>query len=85
MPVTQTAASNPILLVGDLTYEAGLIEQGVVAGMGNKGTSPAIFEKVRRLKEPLPGLVIVDSHDPGAGGALLHATGRLFDIDKEKR
>lgn len=76
---------NPILLVGDLTYEAGLIEKGVVAGTGSKDALLASFEKVRRLKERLPGLVVVASHDFAAEDALSRAMGRLFDTDKEHR
>ena len=64
---------DPILLVGDLTYEAALLEQDIVPGTGDSKTLMASFEKVRRLKSQLPGLVIVASHDFGAEAAITHA------------
>ena len=54
---------DPILLVGDLTYEAVLLEQNIVPGTGDKETLRASFAKVRRLKHRLPGLAVVASHD----------------------
>lgn len=67
---------DPILLVGDLTYEASLLDRGVVAGTGDRETLLASFEKVRSLKRHLPDLVIVASHDFGASDAILSATRR---------
>ena len=65
---------DPILLVGDLTYEAALLEQDVVPGTGEKKTLLASFAKVRRLKQRLPGLAIVASHDFAAENAVSEAT-----------
>ncbi|NIZ61345.1 hypothetical protein DL239_10200 [Sedimentitalea sp. CY04] len=65
----------PILLVADLTYEAALLEQDIVPGTGDRDALLASFAKVRRLKEKLPGLVIVASHDAAARGLLAQATG----------
>ena len=65
---------DPILLVGDLTYETALLEQDVVPGTGDKETLLASFEKVRRLKRRLPGLAIVASHDFRAEAAISKAT-----------
>ncbi len=65
---------NPILLVGDLTYEAALLEQDVVPGTGEKKALLASFAKVRRLKQRLPGLAIVASHDFAAEKAVSEAT-----------
>ncbi len=67
---------DPILLVGDLTYETALFEQGVFPGTGDRKTLGASFANVRRLKEKLPGLAIVASHDLGAEAAVLRATRR---------
>ena len=66
---------NPILLVGDLTYEAALLEQGITPGTGEKNTLHSSFEKVRCLKARLPELEIVASHDFGARDAIARATG----------
>jgi glyoxylase-like metal-dependent hydrolase (beta-lactamase superfamily II) len=66
---------DPILLVGDLTYEADLLDQDVVPGVGDREALLTSFAKVRRLKERLPGLAIVASHDFGAAEAIARATG----------
>ena len=66
---------NPILLVGDLTYETTLLEQDVVPGTGDRETLLASFARVRRLKQRLPGLVIAASHDFAAQEAVSRATG----------
>lgn len=65
---------DPILLVGDLSYEASLLEQDIVPGTGDKKALLASFAKVRRLKDRLPGLTIVASHDFSAEEAISHAT-----------
>ncbi len=67
---------DPILLVGDLTYEASLLEQDIVPGTGDKDTLLASFAKVRRLKERLPGLAVIPSHDFTAADQIARATGR---------
>lgn len=67
---------DPILLVGDLTYEANLLEQDIVPGTGEGETLLASFAKVRRLKQRLPGLTIVASHDFAADERISQATGR---------
>jgi len=66
---------DPILLVGDLTYEADLLDQDVVPGVGDREALLTSFAKVRRLKERLPRLAIVASHDFGAAEAIARATG----------
>ena len=65
---------DPILLVGDLTYETALLEQDVVPGTGDSKTLLASFAKVRLLKQCLPGLAIVASHDFAAKKAVARAT-----------
>jgi len=65
---------DPILLVGDLTYETALLEQDIVPGTGDKDALLASFAKVRRLKQRLPGLAIVASHDFAAKDAVSRAT-----------
>lgn len=68
---------DPILLVGDLTYEADLLMRDVVPGTGDKETLLASFAKVRRLQERLPGLAIVASHDDTAQEVVRRATGQI--------
>lgn len=66
---------HPILLVGDLAYEAALLEQQVVPGVGDGPTLLASFAKVLKLKERLPDLAIVASHDFAAPEVVARATG----------
>ncbi len=67
---------DPILLVGDLTYEAALIERDILPGTGDKDALLASFAKVRGLRKKLPGLQIVASHDFAASNAVLNAIQR---------
>jgi glyoxylase-like metal-dependent hydrolase (beta-lactamase superfamily II) len=76
---------DPILLVGDLTYEADLLDQDVVPGVGDREALLTSFAKVRRLEERLPGLAIVASHDFGAAEAIARATGGLVQRDGDTR
>lgn len=66
---------DPILLVGDLTYETELLDHNIVPGTGDKETLLASFAKVRKLKQRLPGLAIVASHDFAASAEIARATG----------
>ena len=72
---------RPILLVADLTYETALLERDQVPGTGDKETLLASFAKVRLLKERLPDLEVVASHDFAAKEALARATGATLDKD----
>ena len=66
---------DPILLVGDLSYETRLLEENVIPGTGDPDTLLASFAKVRQLKERLPDLAIVASHDFTATETVALATG----------
>ena len=72
--LVRQAGWDPILLVGDLTYETALLEQDIVPGTGDRDALLATYAKVRRLKERLPGLAIVASHDFAAPDAVSRAT-----------
>ena len=54
----------PLLLVGDLTYQADLLMKDQVPGTGDAAQLRASFAKVRALKKQLPDLIILASHDP---------------------
>ncbi|WP_370399739.1 N-acyl homoserine lactonase family protein [Sulfitobacter sp. JB4-11] len=73
---------DPILLVGDLTYEACLLDQDIVPGTGDKRSLLSSFAIVRRLSERLPGLRIVPSHDFGAVDAVSQATRQTAKLEK---
>jgi N-acyl homoserine lactone hydrolase len=66
----------PILLVADLAYEASLIERNVVPGTGDKQALLSSYTKVRLLKEKLPDLVVITSHDFSAADAISGAIGK---------
>lgn len=63
----------PLLLVGDLTYEAELLEVGRIPGVGEKAGLRKASAMVRRLKERYPDLAILPAHDPGAAERLRRA------------
>lgn len=63
----------PILLVGDLAYDVDLLMTDTIPGTGDAKTLRASYATVRSLKEKLPDLVIVPSHDARAAETLQHA------------
>lgn len=62
----------PLLMVGDVTYNAHLLEEGHVPGVGVKRELRETNEDIRALARQYPGLVVLPAHDPGAA-ARLHA------------
>ena len=74
-PLVRRPSIAPLLLVGDLTYDAGLLEAGQIPGVGDKAGLRAASALVRRLKERFPDLVILPAHDPGAAERLRRANG----------
>ncbi|TDW90110.1 MULTISPECIES: N-acyl homoserine lactonase family protein [Kribbella] len=67
-------AQPPLLLVGDLTYEASLLERRQLPGVGNRDQLARTTENVLALAGRLPGLVILPAHDPTAADRLLGAS-----------
>ena len=65
----------PLLLAGDLTYEAGLLEAGRIPGVGNKAGLRAASALVLGLAERYPDLAVLPAHDPGAAERLRRANG----------
>jgi N-acyl homoserine lactone hydrolase len=53
----------PVLLIGDLAYEAELLMKDQLPDTGDKAQLLASYAKVRALKQRLPELVILPSHD----------------------
>lgn len=62
--------SPPLLMVGDLTYDANLLAAGEVPGVGQKSTLRQSVAHVNELRERFPDLVILAAHDPAAAGRL---------------
>ncbi len=68
---------DPILLVGDLTYETTLLEKNKVPGTGDRQALLTSYAKVQRMKDRLPRLAIVASHDFKAEDAVARAKGMI--------
>jgi N-acyl homoserine lactone hydrolase len=63
----------PLLMVGDLTYGADLLEAGRIPGVGDRAGLRTASAMVLRLKERHPDLVILPAHDPDAAERLRRA------------
>jgi glyoxylase-like metal-dependent hydrolase (beta-lactamase superfamily II) len=60
----------PLLMVGDLTYEAGLLTAHQLPGVGDRHQLANTTDKVLELAKRMPGLVILPAHDPTAAARL---------------
>ena len=61
----------PLLLVGDLTYGADILQRGQVPGVGNRRQLAESSRRVLALAGHQPGLVVLPAHDPTAAQRLL--------------
>jgi N-acyl homoserine lactone hydrolase len=68
---------SPLLLVGDVTYTAQMLELGQLPGVGDRGWLRVTAAKVRQLKAHLGGLTILPAHDPEAAEHLSQAGGHV--------
>lgn len=64
----------PLLLVGDFCYSLDLLMHDQFPGTGDKKELRAAYAKARALKERMPDLLILPTHDPGVAGALREAS-----------
>jgi N-acyl homoserine lactone hydrolase len=64
----------PLMMVGDLTYDAHLLEAGHVPGVGSRRRLREATAMVNMMRRRYPGLVILPAHDPGAAARLAQAT-----------
>jgi len=64
-------ARPPLLLVGDLTYGAELLQSGRLPGVGSRRHLAESTRKILALQQKLPGLVVLPAHDPTAAQRLL--------------
>jgi N-acyl homoserine lactone hydrolase len=64
----------PLMMVGDLSYDAHLLQEGHVPGVGSGRRLRAATALVNELHRQYPDLVILPAHDPGAAGRLAQAT-----------
>ena len=66
----------PLLLVGDLTYDASGMADELIPGVGKRSELLRASRMVTELRERHPDLVVLAAHDPNAAGLLAEATGR---------
>ena len=69
------AAGDPLLLVGDLAYDASLMARGVVPGVGDRAEIRISTRRVLELASRLGGAAILPAHDPGTAGRLRASAG----------
>ena len=62
-----------LALVGDLTYDVRLLECGHVPGVGDRRMLRRSTAMLNQLRETIPGLVVLATHDPGAAAVLAEA------------
>ena len=66
----------PLMMVGDVTYDADLLKAGHVPGVGSRRRLREATAMINTLRQQHPGLVILPAHDPGAASRLAQATGQ---------
>jgi N-acyl homoserine lactone hydrolase len=66
-------ARPPLLLAGDLTYGAEILQRGQLPGVGRRHLLAESTRKVLALQGQQPGLVVLPAHDPAAAQRLLDA------------
>jgi N-acyl homoserine lactone hydrolase len=60
----------PLIMVGDLSYDAHLFEVGHVPGVGSRRRLRKATAMINMMRQRYPDLVILPAHDPGAAGRL---------------
>jgi N-acyl homoserine lactone hydrolase len=68
--LVRPVAGPPLLLVGDLTYDVGLLDREQVPGVGGHGEVLATTRRVNELRRRMPDLVVLAAHDPSAASLL---------------
>ena len=71
--LVRRGARPPLLLAGDLTYGAEILQRDQLPGVGNRHQLAESTRKVLALQEQLPGLVVLPAHDPAAARRLLNS------------
>ena len=66
----------PMMMVGDLTYDAHLLQIGHVPGVGSRHRLREASAMINTMRQRDPGLVILPAHDPEAASRLAQATGQ---------
>jgi hypothetical protein len=66
----------PLIMAGDLTYDAHLLQAGHVPGVGSCRRLRETTAMINAMRRRNPGLVILPAHDPAAASRLAQATGQ---------
>jgi N-acyl homoserine lactone hydrolase len=66
-----------LMMVGDVTYDADLLELGHVPGVGSRRGLRDSTAMINTMRQRDPGLVILPAHDPAAASRLAQATGQV--------
>ena len=69
--LVRRAGRPPLLLAGDLTYGAEILQRGQLPGVGNRRRLAESSHKVLALAHQQKGLVVLPAHDPTAAQRLL--------------
>jgi N-acyl homoserine lactone hydrolase len=69
--LVRRAARPPLLLAGDLTCGAELLQRGQLPGLGRRRQLAESSRQVLALARQQPGLVVLPAHDPSAAQRLL--------------
>jgi N-acyl homoserine lactone hydrolase len=68
-----------LLMVGDLTYDAHLLHDGHVPGVGERRGLDDTTKAINVLREQNPDPVILPTHDPGAAARPAPVTSALAE------
>jgi len=63
----------PLLMVGDVTYDAELLAAGEIPGVGSRSSLRRTVAQINELRSLHPDLVVLAAHDPAAAGLLAGA------------
>jgi N-acyl homoserine lactone hydrolase len=66
----------PLIFVGDLTYDAALLADRRIPGVGSRAGLQESTGRVVELRKIHPGLVVLAAHDPAASGELAAANAK---------
>jgi len=74
--LVRQAGRPAFMMVGDLTYDVHVFEEGHVPGVGSRRRLRESTANINEMRERMPDLVILPAHDPGAADRLAQATGQ---------
>lgn len=83
MLVRQPGAT-PLLMVGDVTYDAYLMQDGHIPGLGERAQLRASTHAINTLRSRYPDLAILPAHDPTAGTRLAASSWRRAPLGENR-